>query len=153
MPLFHVHGLVASTLAQLAAGGTVVTPRRFSPRRFHAQAEAHAVTWLSAGPTLHQMILDHAGQSIASLRFVRSCSSALPGQLMQEAEEHYGVPMIEAYGMTEATHQMTSNPLPPAARHMAPSASPPAPRSGSWMPRAPTYPRARRARSRSEGPA
>jgi oxalate---CoA ligase len=118
MPLFHVHGLVASTLAQLAAGGTVVTPRRFSPRRFQGQAETHSVTWLSAGPTLHQMILGHAAEPIPSLRFLRSCSSALPAQLMQDAEEHYGVPMIEAYGMTEATHQMTSNPMPPAARLM-----------------------------------
>jgi acyl-CoA synthetase (AMP-forming)/AMP-acid ligase II len=116
MPLFHVHGLVASTLAQLAAGGTVVVPRRFSPRRFHAQAADHGVTWLSAGPTLHQMILEHATGPLPVLRFLRSCSSALPVQLMQEAEDRYGVPMVEAYGMTEATHQMTSNPLPPASR-------------------------------------
>ena len=80
MPLFHVHGLVASTLAQLAAGGTVVVPRRFSPRRFWGQAEAHGVTWLSAGPTLHQMILDQPGTAAGTLRFTRSCSSALsPG--------------------------------------------------------------------------
>jgi acyl-CoA synthetase (AMP-forming)/AMP-acid ligase II len=116
MPLFHVHGLVASTLAQLAAGGTVVVARRFSPRRFHPQAAAEAVTWLSAGPTLHQMLLDHATGLLPSLRFLRSCSSALPVQLMQEAENRYQVPMVEAYGMTEATHQMTSNPLPPARR-------------------------------------
>ena len=116
MPLFHVHGLVASTLAQLAAGGTVVVPRRFSPRRFHAQAAAQGVTWLSAGPTLHQMILEHATGPLPVLRFLRSCSSALPVQLMQAAEDRYGVPMVEAYGMTEATHQMTSNPLPPASR-------------------------------------
>ena len=116
MPLFHVHGLVASTLAQLAAGGSVVTPSRFSPRRFWGQAEARGVSWLSAGPTLHQMILEHPGAAPASLRFARSCSSALSPQLMREAEARYGVPMIEAYGMTEAGHQMTSNPLPPGTR-------------------------------------
>ena len=116
MPLFHVHGLVASTLAQLASGGTVIVPRRFSPRRFWGQAEAHGVTWLSAGPTLHQMILDQPGTAPGTLRFARSCSSALSPRLMRDAEARYGVPMIEAYGMTEAGHQMTSNPLPPAAR-------------------------------------
>jgi acyl-CoA synthetase (AMP-forming)/AMP-acid ligase II len=116
MPLFHVHGLVASTLAQLAAGGMVVVPRRFGPRRFKGQAREHAVTWLSAGPTLHQVILDAGAAAIPTMRFLRSCSSALPLQLMREAEARYGVPMIEAYGMTEATHQMTSNPLPPAGR-------------------------------------
>ncbi len=116
MPLFHVHGLVASTLAQLAAGGTVIVPRRFSPRRFWGQADAHGVTWVSAGPTLHQMILDQPGTAPGTLRFTRSCSSALSPRLMREAEARYGVPMIEAYGMTEAGHQMTSNPLPPAPR-------------------------------------
>jgi oxalate---CoA ligase len=116
MPLFHVHGLVASALAQLAAGGSVVVPRRFGPRRFWAQAAEHGVTWLSAGPTLHRMILDHPGQAPATLRFARSCSSALTPELWREAEARYGVPVTEAYGMTENTHQMTSNPLPPAER-------------------------------------
>jgi acyl-CoA synthetase (AMP-forming)/AMP-acid ligase II len=116
MPLFHVHGLIASTLAQLGAGGTVVVPRRFTPRRFWGQAADHGVTWFSAGPTMHQMILDQAGGPIPTLRFARSCSSALSPQLLHAAEARLGVPMIEAYGMTEAGHQMTSNPLPPAAR-------------------------------------
>jgi acyl-CoA synthetase (AMP-forming)/AMP-acid ligase II len=117
MPLFHVHGLVASTLAQIGAGGTVVVPRRVGPNRLWEHAAAHAVTWFSAAPTLHQMILEHAKlPAPASLRFVRSCSSALSAELMQAVEARYGVPMLEAYGMTEAGHQMTSNPLPPARR-------------------------------------
>jgi acyl-CoA synthetase (AMP-forming)/AMP-acid ligase II len=118
MPLFHVHGLVASTLAALAAGAPVVLPRRFSPRRFWAQAREHRVAWLSAGPTLHQMILekiDPAGPP-ATLRFTRSCSSALSPALLERAESAYGVPVLEAYGMTEASHQMASNPLPPGQR-------------------------------------
>ena len=118
MPLFHIHGLVASTFAALGAGGAVITPRRFTPHRFWLQAREHGATWLSAGPTLHQMILDQADEAGASgtLRFVRSCSSALSPALMERAERTYGVPMLEAYGMTEASHQMSSNPLPPAAR-------------------------------------
>jgi acyl-CoA synthetase (AMP-forming)/AMP-acid ligase II len=118
MPLFHIHGLVASTFAALGAGGAVITPRRFTPHRFWPQAREHGATWLSAGPTLHQMILDQADEAgaPATLRFVRSCSSALSPALMERAERTYGVPMLEAYGMTEASHQMSSNPLPPAAR-------------------------------------
>jgi acyl-CoA synthetase (AMP-forming)/AMP-acid ligase II len=118
MPLFHIHGLVASTFAALAAGGAVIAPRRFTPRRFWPQAREHRATWLSAGPTLHQMILDRidgAGPP-DTLRFVRSCSSALSPALLERAEQCYRVPMLEAYGMTEASHQMASNPLPPAAR-------------------------------------
>jgi acyl-CoA synthetase (AMP-forming)/AMP-acid ligase II len=118
MPLFHIHGLVASTFAALAAGGTVVVPRRFSPRRFWQQARESGVTWFSAGPTLHQMILEKIdeGGAPSTLRFVRSCSSALAPALMARAELAYGAPMLEAYGMTEASHQMASNPLPPAER-------------------------------------
>ena len=117
MPLFHVHGLVASTLAQLAAGGTVVVPRRFSPRRFQGQARGAcghlAVRRADAAPDDPRRT---PPQPSPTMRFLRSCSSALPLQLMREAEARYGVPMVEAYGMTEATHQMTSNPLPPGGR-------------------------------------
>jgi acyl-CoA synthetase (AMP-forming)/AMP-acid ligase II len=117
MPLFHVHGLVASVLATFATGGTVVVPARFTPRRFWRHARDHAVTWVSAGPTLHGMILDkQEGEPPESLRFVRSCSSALSASLFARCEEAYGVPIVEAYGMTEASHQMASNPLPPRTR-------------------------------------
>ena len=118
MPLFHVHGLVASAFAALSAGGTVIAPRRFTPHRFWRMARDHQATWLSAGPTLHQMILDKidAEGPPRSLRFVRSCSSALSPALLERAEAGYGVPMLEAYGMTEASHQMASNPLPPGRR-------------------------------------
>jgi len=118
MPLFHVHGLVASALSALGGGGTVVVPRRFTPSAFWPQAREHRVTWLSAGPTLHHMTLDrYDGHGPpATLRFVRSCSSALSSQLMERSEALYDAPMLEAYGMTEASHQMASNPLPPARR-------------------------------------
>jgi acyl-CoA synthetase (AMP-forming)/AMP-acid ligase II len=118
MPLFHIHGLVASTFAPLSTGGAVIAPRRFTPQRFWPQAREYGATWLSAGPTLHQMILDRADDQGPpdTLRFVRSCSSALSGALLSRAEGAYRVPMLEAYGMTEASHQMASNPLPPADR-------------------------------------
>ena len=121
MPLFHVHGLVASTLATLASGGLVIVPRRFSASAFWADSAAHGATWYSAVPTIHRILLsraedggtDHAGHG---LRFARSCSSALPGPLMAAFEERFGLPLVEAYGMTEAAHQMASNPLPPGER-------------------------------------
>jgi oxalate---CoA ligase len=118
MPLFHIHGLVASAFAALSTGGTVIAPRRLTAHRFWPQAREHGATWLSAGPTLHQMILDRADEAgpPGTLRFARSCSSALSAALLERAEAGYGVPMLEAYGMTEASHQVTSNPLPPAAR-------------------------------------
>jgi acyl-CoA synthetase (AMP-forming)/AMP-acid ligase II len=51
-----------------------------------------------------------------SLRFVRSCSSALSSELLDRLERLLEVPVIEAYGMTEAAHQMASNLIPPHVR-------------------------------------
>jgi acyl-CoA synthetase (AMP-forming)/AMP-acid ligase II len=118
MPLFHVHGLVASIFSALQGGGTAVVSRRFTPNQFWPLARTFGATWVSAGPTLHHMILerDDGKGAPSSLRFARSCSSALSPDLMRRAEDAYGVPVLEAYGMTEASHQMASNPLPPEPR-------------------------------------
>jgi acyl-CoA synthetase (AMP-forming)/AMP-acid ligase II len=123
MPLFHVHGLVASTLATLWSGGTVVVPAKFSPLSFWRVARNFGVTWYSAVPTIHQLLLARAREpgdaskkpaGTERLRFIRSCSAALPPQVMHGLESAFGAPVLEAYGMTEAAHQMASNPLPPA---------------------------------------
>jgi oxalate---CoA ligase len=121
MPLFHVHGLVASTLATLGSGGCVIAPRRFSASAFWAECSAHGATWYSAVPTIHRILLSRAEEGAGDdaghrLRFARSCSSALPGPLMDAFERRFGLPLVEAYGMTEAAHQMASNPLPPGER-------------------------------------
>jgi acyl-CoA synthetase (AMP-forming)/AMP-acid ligase II len=122
MPLFHVHGLVASTLATLATGGTIVVPTKFNPLSFWRTAKDSGVTWYSAVPTIHQLLLARAkaesGKPAGAerLRFIRSCSASLPPQVMHDLEAAFGAPVLEAYGMTEAAHQMASNPLPPDAR-------------------------------------
>ncbi len=122
MPLFHVHGLVASTLATLRSGGTVILPPRFSASTFWPVVNAHRATWYTAVPTIHQILLTRAEEDQApapgasSLRFIRSCSSALAPATMAGMETRFGCPVVEAYGMTEAAHQMTSNPLPPGQR-------------------------------------
>src|SRR5262245_9339875 len=120
MPLFHVHGLVASTLATLATGGTVVVPEKFNPLSFWRTAREHGATWYSAVPTIHQLLLARAKGArpagAEQLRFIRSCSAALSPQTMADLESIFGVPVLEAYGMTEAAHQMASNPLPPETR-------------------------------------
>jgi acyl-CoA synthetase (AMP-forming)/AMP-acid ligase II len=120
MPLFHVHGLVASTLATFATGGTVAVPAKFNPLSFWTAVRENKATWYSAVPTIHQVLLSRAKGARPSgaeqLRFIRSCSASLAPQLMSEMEATFGAPVLEAYGMTEAAHQMASNPLPPLAR-------------------------------------
>lgn len=121
MPLFHIHGLVAALLASLTAGGSIVcTPGFYAPLFFDWIA-AHAPTWYTAVPTMHQSILARAranseGLQRGRLRMVRSSSASLPPSVMAELEHLLGVPVIEAYGMTEAAHQIASNPLPPGVR-------------------------------------
>ncbi len=118
MPLFHVHGLIGATLAPLFAGSTVVVPPRFSAREFWPAARAYGVTWYSAVPTIHQVLVGRADADGApqqsGFRFIRSCSSALAPATLAGLEARFGAPVLEAYAMTEASHQMTSNPLPPA---------------------------------------
>src|SRR5262245_56641960 len=119
MPLFHVHGLIGATLSTLSTGGAVVIPPKFSAGTFWPTASKYAVTWYSAVPTIHQILLSRAEQDNAprgGLRFIRSCSSALAPAVFQHLEERFGAPVLEAYGMTEASHQMASNPLPPRPR-------------------------------------
>ena len=122
MPLFHIHGLIAGILAPLSAGGTVSCTPGFNALQFFAAVKEARPTWYTAVPTMHQAILGRAGRNqdvIAAnpLRFLRSSSASLPPQVMAELETAFGAPVIEAYGMTEAAHQMASNPLPPRARH------------------------------------
>jgi acyl-CoA synthetase (AMP-forming)/AMP-acid ligase II len=119
MPLFHVHGLVASTLATLLTGGTVVVPTKFNALSFWRTVRENRVTWYSGVPTMHQLLLARAHQKpkeASTLRFIRSCSAPLSPELIHRIEGMFGVPFVEAYGMTEAAHQMTSNPLPPRHR-------------------------------------
>jgi acyl-CoA synthetase (AMP-forming)/AMP-acid ligase II/acyl carrier protein len=121
MPLFHIHGLVAAILSTLASGASVVCTPGFDASKFFEWLEAFRPTWYTAVPTMHQAILERAGSNrdiIARcpLRFIRSCSASLPPKVMAQLESVLNAPVIESYGMTEAAHQMTSNPLPPRQR-------------------------------------
>ena len=121
MPLFHIHGLMAPLLASLGAGGAVFAAPGFDALRFFSWLEEARPTWYSAVPAMHQAILRRAPRNRraidgARLRFIRSASAALPRQVISELEAAFSVPVVEAYAMTEAAHQMTSNPLPPGRR-------------------------------------
>ncbi len=119
MPLFHIHGLIGSTMATLLSGGAVVVPTKFNALSFWRTVREHRVTWYSGVPAMHQLLMartHHKPAEADSLRFIRSCSAPLSSELIHKIEGVFGVPFVEAYGMTEASHQMTSNPLPPRHR-------------------------------------
>jgi acyl-CoA synthetase (AMP-forming)/AMP-acid ligase II len=121
MPLFHIHGLVAAVSASLAAGASVWCAPGFDALKFFGWMEAATPSWYTAVPTMHQAILARAARNADTvarvpLRFLRSSSASLPGQVMLELAATFNAPVIEGYGMTEAAHQMASNPLPPRAQ-------------------------------------
>jgi acyl-CoA synthetase (AMP-forming)/AMP-acid ligase II/thioesterase domain-containing protein/acyl carrier protein len=123
MPLFHVHGIVAAVLASLHTGGSVVCSSGFRGRDFFQWLEEFQPSWYTAVPTMHAAIVASTAQhdhvlKRHSLRFIRSCSAPLPSLVLRELEQRFGVPAVEAYGMTEAAHQIACNPLPPGIRKL-----------------------------------
>ncbi len=121
MPLFHIHGLIAGVLAPLAAGSQVFCTPGFNALKFFGWMDEAHPTWYTAVPTMHQAIVSRASKNAETiarhpLRFLRSSSSSMPPQVIKELEDVFRSPLIESYGMTEATHQMTSNCLPPGIR-------------------------------------
>ena len=116
MPLFHIHGLIAAVLSSLGAGGAVVCTPGFDALRFFRLMDEEKPSWFTAVPTMHQAILSRAERNAeiikrVPLRFIRSSSASLPGPVMEQIERVFGCPLVESYGMTEASHQMCSNPL------------------------------------------
>ena len=122
LPMHHGHGLIGATLSTLVSGGAVVVPPRFSASRFWTQFRTHEVTWFTAVPTIHEILLSRADRDGApehGPRFIRSCSEELAPTVQQNVEQRFGAPVIDAYGMTETAHQVASNPLPPRRRKPA----------------------------------
>ena len=119
MPLFHVHGLIGVALSSLNSAGTIVIPPRFSASNFWQNQALTNATWYSAVPTIHQILLmrsDDDNAPTKSFRLIRSCSASLAPSVFTDLESRFGAPVLEAYGMTEASHQMSSNLLPPGSR-------------------------------------
>ena len=121
MPLFHIHGLMAGILASVGAGGRTWCSPGFNAMQFFAWLREAQPSWYTAVPTMHQLILTRASRNAetltqTNLRLIRSSSSSLPPTVMAALEDTFNAPVIESYGMTEAAHQMTSNPLPPLER-------------------------------------
>jgi acyl-CoA synthetase (AMP-forming)/AMP-acid ligase II len=102
----------------MKSGASVCTSNGFNALKFLELAKSEKITWYSGVPTMHQTIMLRAEKNLElaknlNLRLVRSSSASLPPAVFEKLNKVFNCPVIEAYGMTEATHQMTSNPLPP----------------------------------------
>mgnify|MGYP005811224387 CR=1 FL=1 len=113
MPLYHGHGLLAALLATLVSGGAVLLPARgrFSAHTFWDDIDAVHASWYTAVPTIHQILLERAKTDqpgSSALRFIRSCSAPLTAETAQALQDTFSAPVVCAFGMTEATHQVAT---------------------------------------------
>lgn len=127
MPLFHIHGLVGALLSTVVGGGAIECTSGFDAFAHRRRLADPVITWSTAVPSMYQAMLLRGPEDDAEmpssgralpLRFLRSSSAPLPGRVWRELEERFGCPVLNAYGMTEASHQMASNPLPPGERRI-----------------------------------
>ena len=119
MPLFHIHGLIGALLSSAYAGASVVCPPRFAARPFFTWLNEFHPTWFTAVPTMHQAILAHAPDDLHHQKRPTAADRHRP-RLCPLGDAETGTalwrPGSQSYGMTEASHQMASNPLPPRIR-------------------------------------
>ena len=118
MPLFHLHGLIAILAASIKSGASVCASNGFNALKFLELAKSEKITWYSGVPTMHQAILLRAEKNLElaknlNLRLIRSSSASLPPAVFEKLNSVFGCSLIEAYGTTDASHQMTSIPLHP----------------------------------------
>ena len=121
MPLYHSHGLVGGMVTSLSAGASVICSPGFDAVRFFHWVDDFQPTWYTAAPTLHHAVLSRADShrreiARSRLRLIRSTSAPLPDAVHRGLEEHFRVPVIQAYALTESAGVVTSNPLPPGVR-------------------------------------
>lgn len=118
---YHVGGIVDLLLAPLAGGGTAICAAGFDASRFFELLDQVRPTWFQGVPTTLRELLVHARLHgrlpvVSTLRLLRSVAAPLTPQLMSELEAAFGVPVIQTFGMTEASPLITTNRLPPGIR-------------------------------------
>jgi acyl-CoA synthetase (AMP-forming)/AMP-acid ligase II len=123
LPLYHINGQVIATITPFVSGGSIVAPHRFSVKEWWGLVESHRCTWINMVPTIIAYLLNAAANAPASLpsvRFGRSASAPLPPEHHRAFERRFGVPVIEAMGMTECASVVFCNPHDERRRHGSP---------------------------------
>lgn len=113
-PLFHVFGQTNILVSAMQVGGTVVLVRKFSPKTVLESIERHKVTFMAAVPTMYLMMLSHLRErsfDLSSLRVCHSGAAPMAVEIFHDVEKHFGAPVQEGYGLSEASSIVCSNPL------------------------------------------
>lgn len=120
LPLYHINGQCIATISTLYSGGGIVMPHRFSVHEWWTLVDRYQVTWINMVPTIIAYLLNAAapgpGRRYPNVRFGRSASAPLPPEQHQAFEQTFGIPVIEAMGMTECASTVFANPQDPGRR-------------------------------------
>jgi len=120
LPLYHINGQVIATVTPFVSGGSVIAPHRFSVSSWWGAVERYGATWINLVPTIVTYLLNAADAKrqyrFPRVRFGRSASAPLPPEQHRAFERTFGIPVIEAMGMTESASVVFANPQDPARR-------------------------------------
>ena len=115
-PPYYSHGLTFTILAPLLSGGSVAFPSSPNEVNLVEWFEKLSPTWFSASPTMHLAISEKLGSTSSGLnhklRFAGSGGAQLPENVRSNLQLALGIPVLEHYGMTEASQISTNLPPP-----------------------------------------
>jgi long-chain acyl-CoA synthetase len=112
LPLFHVNAMLSCTFA-LGIGLQIVLRRQFSASEFWEVVDRYKVNFWSAVPAVYQILLTDPGRQkfdLTSLQFGICGAAPLTEETMRKFEKTFSIPIVEGYGLTEATCVSTLNP-------------------------------------------
>lgn len=112
LPLFHVNAQVVTVICPLLAGAQTVLLPRFSPDTFLSDVARYRATAFSAVPTVYAILLERAGAAdVSSLRFGLCGAAPMPVEVFERFEQRFAIPIVEGYGLSEATCVSSVNPI------------------------------------------
>jgi len=110
VPTFHIYGLNAVLAVHLVVGGRLVMLERFDPATLLEAVAREGVTVLPGVPQLFAALAAYSpatGDELASVRLACSGAAPLPMEVAEHFESRFGIPIWQAYGLTEASPTVT----------------------------------------------
>jgi long-chain acyl-CoA synthetase len=112
LPMFHTYMMTVGIFLPFTSGGSIVLVKSLHPPRAMLQEIfSRRATILPAVPSFYRMILGAQLPTPLPIRIFISGSAPLPMQTLKEFEEKFKVPLIEGYGLSEASPVVSKNPL------------------------------------------
>ena len=114
MPLFHVNAQIASMMATMQAGASVVLEEMFKPRTFIQTLKKFQCTTFSGVPTIYNYLNEMKEAEGEDLSFLKACicgAAPMPVEVYHKFEQKFKAKIIEGYGLSEGTCVSSLNPI------------------------------------------